>query len=67
MTADPVKFAMIGGGEGAFIGPVHRTAAAIAGNCRLVAGALSSDPERATRSGIAAGIAPTGATPAIRR
>jgi predicted dehydrogenase len=49
---------MIGGGEGAFIGPVHRTAAAIAGNCRLVAGALSSDPERARRSGEAIGLAP---------
>ncbi len=49
---------MIGGGEGAFIGPVHRTAAAIAGNCRLVAGALSSDPERARRSGDAIGLGP---------
>jgi predicted dehydrogenase len=55
---DPVRYAMIGGGEGAFIGPVHRIAAAIAGNCRLVAGALSSDPERARRSGQAAGLAP---------
>jgi predicted dehydrogenase len=53
---DPVRYAMIGGGEGAFIGPVHRTAAAIAGNCRLVAGALSSDPERARRSGEAIGL-----------
>ena len=53
---DPVRYAMIGGGEGAFIGPVHRTAAAIAGNCRLVAGALSSDPERARRSGAACGL-----------
>ena len=53
---DPVRYAMIGGGEGAFIGPVHRTAAAIAGNCRLVAGALSSDPDRARRSGDACGI-----------
>ena len=52
----PVRYAMIGGGEGAFIGPVHRTAAAIAGNCRLVAGALSSDPERARRSGEACGL-----------
>ncbi|GGB56087.1 Gfo/Idh/MocA family protein [Blastomonas aquatica] len=51
------RYAMIGGGEGAFIGPVHRVAAAIAGNCRLVAGALSSDPERARRSGEAVGIA----------
>ncbi len=49
---------MVGGGEGAFIGPVHRTAAAIAGNCRLVAGAFSSDADRAARSGAALGVAP---------
>ncbi|HEX8413655.1 MAG TPA: Gfo/Idh/MocA family oxidoreductase [Sphingomicrobium sp.] len=54
---NPVRFAMIGGGEGAFIGPVHRIAAAIAGNCQLVAGALSSDAERARRSGDAIGLA----------
>ncbi|WP_241557179.1 Gfo/Idh/MocA family protein [Croceibacterium ferulae] len=54
---EPVRFAMVGGGEGAFIGPVHRTAAAIAGNCRLVAGAFSSDAERARRSGEALGLA----------
>ncbi|HEY0043251.1 MAG TPA: Gfo/Idh/MocA family oxidoreductase [Allosphingosinicella sp.] len=58
LVKDPVRYAMIGGGEGAFIGPVHRTAAAIAGNCRLVAGALSSDPERARRSGDAIGLLP---------
>jgi predicted dehydrogenase len=52
----PVRYAMIGGGEGAFIGPVHRTAAAIAGNCQLVAGALSSDPDKARRSGEAIGL-----------
>ncbi|HEX8667472.1 MAG TPA: Gfo/Idh/MocA family oxidoreductase [Allosphingosinicella sp.] len=56
LVKDPVRYAMIGGGEGAFIGPVHRTAAAIAGNCRLVAGALSSDAERARRSGEAIGL-----------
>ncbi|HEY0086537.1 MAG TPA: Gfo/Idh/MocA family oxidoreductase [Allosphingosinicella sp.] len=56
--AAPVRFAMVGGGEGAFIGPVHRTAAAIAGNCRLVAGALSSDPEKARRSGETLGLPP---------
>ncbi|HYD23430.1 MAG TPA: Gfo/Idh/MocA family oxidoreductase [Croceibacterium sp.] len=54
----PVRYAMVGGGEGAFIGPVHRTAAAIAGNCRLVAGALSSDPDKARRSGAAIGLPP---------
>lgn len=48
---------MVGGGEGAFIGEVHRWAAALAGNCRLVAGAFSSDPERSARSGAAIGLA----------
>ncbi len=54
--SEAVRYAMVGGGEGAFIGPVHRTAAAIAGNCRLVAAALSSDPERARRSAEAIGL-----------
>ncbi|WP_206185836.1 Gfo/Idh/MocA family protein [Sphingosinicella sp. BN140058] len=56
LTKDPVRYAMIGGGEGAFIGPVHRIAASIAGNLRLVAGAFSSDPDRARRSGEALGL-----------
>jgi len=42
---------MIGGGQGAFIGGVHRTAAAIAGNWQLVAGALSATPDKARASG----------------
>jgi len=42
---------MVGGGEGAFIGVVHRMAAAIDGEIELVCGAFSSDPERALRSG----------------
>ncbi len=53
-----VRYAMVGGGEGAFIGPIHRTAAAIAGNCQLVAGAFSSDATRSQRSGEALGLAP---------
>ena len=56
LVGNAVRYAMIGGGEGAFIGPVHRTAAAIAGNCTLVAGAFSSDPARARRSGKAIGL-----------
>ena len=52
----PVRYAMIGGGQGAFIGGVHRTAAAIAGNWDLVAGALSSTPERAIASGAELGL-----------
>ncbi|MEJ2088880.1 MAG: Gfo/Idh/MocA family oxidoreductase [Gammaproteobacteria bacterium] len=42
---------MIGGGEGAFIGPVHRMAAELDGEIELVCGAFSSDPERSVRSG----------------
>jgi predicted dehydrogenase len=42
---------MIGGGRGAFIGAVHRIAAAMDGQAELVAGAFSSDPERSKASG----------------
>ena len=52
-----VRFGMVGGGEGAFIGAVHRTAAAIAGNWDLVAGAFSSTPEKARRSAAEIGVA----------
>jgi predicted dehydrogenase len=57
-SLDRVRFGMVGGGEGAFIGAAHRTAAAIAGNCEFAAGALSSDPEKAKRSAAAIGLAP---------
>lgn len=42
---------MVGGGEGAFIGPVHRMAAELDGFVELVCGAFASDPERSMRSG----------------
>jgi predicted dehydrogenase len=42
---------MVGGGEGAFIGAVHRWAAALDGEIELVCGAFSSDAERSRRSG----------------
>ncbi|MCB1845144.1 MAG: Gfo/Idh/MocA family oxidoreductase [Halioglobus sp.] len=44
---------MVGGGEGAFIGAVHRIAAAMDGNLELVCGAFASDAERSRRSGAA--------------
>jgi predicted dehydrogenase len=47
---------MVGGGEGAFIGAVHRAALAMDGLCQLVCGALASSPEKAKRSGIAIGL-----------
>ncbi|MFO1340491.1 MAG: Gfo/Idh/MocA family oxidoreductase [Burkholderiaceae bacterium] len=48
---------MVGGGEGAFIGAVHRLAARLDGEFTLVAGALSSTPEKARASGRALGLA----------
>lgn len=52
-----IRYGMIGGGQGAFIGGVHRIAARIAGNWDLVAGALSSTPEKARASGAELGLA----------
>lgn len=49
---------MVGGGQGAFIGAVHRIAARIDDRYELVAGALSSDPERARASGAELFLAP---------
>lgn len=42
---------MVGGGQGGFIGGIHRLAARLDGHYVLVAGALSSDPQRALASG----------------
>ncbi len=46
-----LRFGMIGGGRGAFIGAVHRIAAILDGQAVLVAGAFSSDAERSRASG----------------
>lgn len=54
----PIRYGMVGGGQGAFIGAVHRIAARIDGEFTLVAGALSSDPERARASGAELGLDP---------
>ncbi len=45
-----IRLGMVGGGQGAFIGGVHRIAARIDDRYELVAGALSSDPHRASAS-----------------
>ena len=47
---------MVGGGPGAFIGGVHRMAAALDGAYELVAGAFSSDAGRSTEAGILLGL-----------
>ncbi|MCJ8320186.1 MAG: Gfo/Idh/MocA family oxidoreductase [Colwellia sp.] len=46
------RMGMVGGGEGAFIGAVHRIAAFIDGDIELVCGAFSSDKTRSLRSGL---------------
>lgn len=52
----PLKLGMVGGGQGAFIGAVHRIAARLDGDWQLIAGALSSDPERSRLSGEELGL-----------
>ena len=47
---------MVGGGQGAFIGAVHRIASRIDDRYELVAGAFSSNAERALTSGKELGI-----------
>ncbi len=46
-----LRYGMIGGGRGAFIGAVHRIAAQIDGQAELVAGAFSSNAARSKASG----------------
>ena len=51
-----IRLGMVGGGNDAFIGGVHRIAARIDDKYELVAGALSSTPEKARASGEALGL-----------
>ena len=53
--AGPIPLAMVGGGPGAFIGPVHKMAAELDGRLKLVAGAFSSDPAKSEAAGAAWG------------
>ena len=50
IAARPIRYGMVGGGQGAFIGGVHRLAARMDNAFELVAGALSSNPDRARTS-----------------
>ncbi|MBO9623348.1 MAG: Gfo/Idh/MocA family oxidoreductase [Sphingomonas sp.] len=56
MARRALRLGMVGGGEGAFIGAVHRMAAAIDGDWQLAAGAFSTDAGRNTRTGEALGL-----------
>jgi predicted dehydrogenase len=53
-----IRLGMVGGGQGAFIGAVHRLAARMDDQYEFVAGALSSSPERSRASGTELGLAP---------
>ena len=61
----PLRWGMIGGGEGAFIGAVHRMAARVDGRYQLVAGVFSSDAEKTRRSATALGVDPARAYPNV--
>ena len=52
-----IRLGMIGGGQGAFIGAVHRAAARLDDNYHLIAGALSSTPEKSIASAKELGLA----------
>jgi len=46
-----IRYGMVGGGRGSFIGAVHRMAAALDGQMELVCGAFSSEPAKSQLSG----------------
>ncbi|ATC24639.1 gfo/Idh/MocA family oxidoreductase [Caulobacter vibrioides] len=53
-----LRMAMVGGGPGSFIGPVHRMAAELDGRIRLVAGVFSRDPAKSAQAAAAWGVSP---------
>jgi predicted dehydrogenase len=57
-TARKWRMGMVGGGPGAFIGPVHRMAAELDGRIELVAGAFSQSAEKSRAAGEAFHIDP---------
>jgi predicted dehydrogenase len=58
LTKRKLRYGMVGGGRDAFIGAVHRKAAALDGEIEFVAGALSSNPKKAKASGSDLGLEP---------
>lgn len=61
-----LRMGMVGGGAGAFIGPVHRIAAELDGEITMVAGAFSQSAERSREAGVRFGIDPARAYPDYR-
>ncbi len=58
MLGRRLRLAVIGGGPGSFIGAMHRAAARIDDRYEIVAGVLSSDPQRSRAAAVAVGIEP---------
>ncbi|TWB45928.1 Gfo/Idh/MocA family protein [Nitrospirillum pindoramense] len=58
MSDSVIRMAMVGGGPGSFIGPVHRMAAELDGRIRLVAGAFSRDAAKSAAAARGYGIDP---------
>lgn len=54
----PLRLGMIGGGQGAYIGNIHRLAARLDGKWTLVAGAFDVDPDRGRAFAINEGLDP---------
>ena len=48
-----LQMGLVGGGEGAFIGAVHRMAAELDGRIAITCGAFSSDPAKSRAAGVA--------------
>lgn len=59
MTDHMLRMGMVGGGQGAFIGDVHRLAARLDGQIALVCGAFSRDAENCRQTGQQLGLDPT--------
>jgi len=55
-VASKLRLAMIGGGPGSFIGPIHRSAALMFNRYEIVAAVLSSDPERSRSAAAGLGV-----------
>lgn len=62
-----LRMGMVGGGPGAFIGPVHRLAAEMDGKIQMVAGAFSQSAERSARQASASESIPHVPTPTTAR
>ncbi|MCO1334981.1 Gfo/Idh/MocA family oxidoreductase [Microbulbifer sp. OS29] len=62
-----IRMGMVGGGEGAFIGAIHRMAAALDGDIELVAGCFSSSPERGLITGNKLGLSPERVYPSYQQ